>query len=103
MICQHCNRTNRGNSNSCSNCGQVLVRRNPVAMQYAGGFPAQSQVFVERRVIPRQIVKPMTGPRGGTAPPIDRWVIHAVGLLISLNLLFAFLIVTGTRLGELFR
>ena len=102
MICQHCDLMNRANRNSCSNCGQALMRRGPVVMQYAGGFPAQSQVFVERRAVPRQIVKPIAGPRGGTAPPTDRWVIHTIGLLISLNLLFAFLIVTGTRLGELF-
>ncbi len=104
MICQHCNRTNRSNSSSCSNCGRALVRsvNRPVAMQYAGGFPDQSRVFVERRVVPRQVVKPIDGPRGGSAPPVDRWVIHAVGLLISLNLLVAILIVTGTRLSELF-
>ncbi len=105
MTCQHCNRTNRANNTRCGNCGRALIQvvNRPIAMQYAGGFPGQQQVLVERRVVPRQIVKPIDGPRGGTAPPIDRWLIHVVGLLISLNMLVAFLIVTGVRLGEMFR
>jgi hypothetical protein len=103
MNCQYCNRSNRPTNHKCSNCGRALMRRSSVTMEYAGGFPNQSQIFIERRVIPRQIVKPIEGPRGGIAPPVERWIIHAIGLLISLNLLFAFLIVTSTRLSALFQ
>mgnify|MGYP001010084722 CR=1 FL=1 len=46
----------------------------------------------------QQAVKPVTGPPLGTLPPVEVWVVKTIGALVALNLLFAGLIVTGTRL-----
>lgn len=46
----------------------------------------------------QQVVKSVTGPPAGTPPPVEVWVVKTIGLLMALNLLFAGMIVTGTRL-----
>ena len=55
----------------------------------------------EKPVAPRQSVKFMTGPRGGTSPTVERWAVKAVAALIGLNVLFATLIVSGMKLSDL--
>lgn len=52
---------------------------------------------------PQQAVRPLTGPRLGTPVPIESWVVKVIMVLVGLNLVFAGLIVTGLRLGTLFK
>ena len=49
---------------------------------------------------PQQTIKPLTGPPLGTPPPVEMWAVKAIGVLVSLNLLFAGLIVSGTRVNH---
>ncbi len=49
---------------------------------------------------PQQTIKPFTGPPLGTPPPVEMWAVKAIGVLVSLNLLFAGLIVSGTRVND---
>lgn len=49
---------------------------------------------------PQQTIKPIIGPRLGTPPPIEIWVVKTIGVLVALNVLFASLIVSGTRLND---
>lgn len=49
---------------------------------------------------PQQTIKPLTGPPLGTPPPVEMWVVKAIAVLVSLNVLFAGLIVSGTRVND---
>lgn len=51
---------------------------------------------------PQQSIKPIAGPRMGTPPPVEMWLVKAIAVLISLNILFAGLIVSGTRIRDWF-
>jgi hypothetical protein len=50
-------------------------------------------------VAPQQTIKPFTGPAMGTPPPVEMWVVKTIAVLVSLNVLFAGLIVSGTRVN----
>jgi hypothetical protein len=49
---------------------------------------------------PKQVVKPQSGPRPGTPPAAERWVVKVIAVLIGLNLLFAGLIVSGLQVSD---
>ncbi len=52
---------------------------------------------------PQQTIKPLPGPPPGTAPSVEMWAVKTIGVLVSLNLLFAGLIVSGTRINHWFK
>jgi hypothetical protein len=54
----------------------------------------------ELATAPQQIIKPIAGPRPGTPPPVEPWLVKTIALLVVLNLLFAALIVSGTRIND---
>jgi hypothetical protein len=49
---------------------------------------------------PQQTIKPLTGPPLGTPPPVEMWVVKTIAVLVGLNVLFAGLIVSGTRIND---
>jgi hypothetical protein len=49
---------------------------------------------------PKQVVKPLSGPRPGTPPAAERWLVKVIALLIGLNVLFAGLIVSGLKVSD---
>lgn len=51
---------------------------------------------------PRQAIKPMAGPRMGTPPPVEMWLVKTIAMLVGLNMMFAGLIVSGTRIRDWF-
>jgi hypothetical protein len=51
---------------------------------------------------PRQIVRPLVGPRLGTPLPLETWVVKVVIVLIGMNIFFAGLIVLEVRIVDLF-
>lgn len=53
-------------------------------------------------VAPQQAIKPMAGPRMGTPPAIETWLVKTIAVLIGLNMMFAGLIVSGTRIRDWF-
>ena len=62
---------------------------------------AAERLLREKPFAPRQAVKLMAGPRGGTPPTVERWAVKAVAALIGLNVLFATLIVSGMKISDL--
>ncbi len=48
----------------------------------------------------QQTIKPFIGPPMGTPPPVEMWVVKTIAVLVSLNVLFAGLIVSGTRVND---
>lgn len=48
----------------------------------------------------QQTIKPLTGPPLGMPPPAEMWVVKTIGALVGLNVLFAGLIVSGTRIKD---
>lgn len=52
---------------------------------------------------PQQAIKLLTGPPLGTPPPVELWVVKAIGLLVALNVLFAGLIVSDSHLDNLLK
>lgn len=75
----------------------VPVRPSAPARQ--SSKPISSQP-VPQIVAPQQTIRPMTGPPLGTPPPIELWVVKSIGLLVALNVLFASLIVSGSRISS---
>lgn len=49
---------------------------------------------------PRQVVRLATGPRAGTPPSAEPWVIKVIAVLLFLNLVIAGLIVSGVRISD---
>ena len=67
----------------------------------ATAVPTIASPLVPTKVtLQQQAIKTLTGPPLGTPPPVEMWVVKAISVLVILNLLFAGLIVSGTRVND---
>ena len=61
---------------------------------------AVSALKQTKPVVAQQTIKPLTGPPLGMPPPVEKWVVKIIAVLVSLNVLFAGLIVSGARIND---